>query len=160
MNHRLSHFVSATLCGAALFSGVPALAQSTAVPPPRPPANTRPYSLDHPSYILPATPNAAIPAPILPNPASPGQPALLPGTEQDLLLRDQDRFRRNAEADDRRRAQRQAGASAFVTDYGKYGLSPPPPGTMWVREGQDAVLVDQKTGAVTLRRSGVFASSP
>jgi Ni/Co efflux regulator RcnB len=36
----------------------------------------------------------------------------------------------------------------FLLDFMLYGLSPPPPGYVWVREGSDALLVDRYTGEV------------
>jgi Ni/Co efflux regulator RcnB len=39
-------------------------------------------------------------------------------------------------------------ATYFLTDYALYGLEPPPPGYVWIREGSDAVLVDRYTGEV------------
>lgn len=39
-------------------------------------------------------------------------------------------------------------ATYFLTDYALYGLAPPPPGYVWIREGSDAVLVDRYTGEV------------
>lgn len=39
-------------------------------------------------------------------------------------------------------------APFFLTDFITYGLTPPPPGFVWVRDGSDAVLVDQSSGEV------------
>ena len=39
-------------------------------------------------------------------------------------------------------------ADYFLTSYWLYGLEPPPPGYVWVRDGSDAVLVDRYTGEV------------
>jgi Ni/Co efflux regulator RcnB len=36
----------------------------------------------------------------------------------------------------------------FLLDFMLYGLAPPPPGYVWVREGSDALLVDRYTGEV------------
>jgi Ni/Co efflux regulator RcnB len=47
-------------------------------------------------------------------------------------------------------------ASYFLMDYSLYGLAPPPPGYVWVRDGTDAVLVDQYTGEVVQVEYDVF----
>jgi Ni/Co efflux regulator RcnB len=39
-------------------------------------------------------------------------------------------------------------AEFFLTGYDAYGLEVPPDGYIWVRDGNDAVLVDQETGEV------------
>jgi Ni/Co efflux regulator RcnB len=39
-------------------------------------------------------------------------------------------------------------ADFFLTSYWLYGLDPPPPDYVWVRDGPDAVLVDRYTGEV------------
>lgn len=39
-------------------------------------------------------------------------------------------------------------ADFFLTSYWLYGLEPPPPDYVWVRDGPDAVLVDRYTGEV------------
>ena len=36
----------------------------------------------------------------------------------------------------------------WISDYYDYGLPDPPPGFIWVRDGDDALLVDQNTGEV------------
>jgi Ni/Co efflux regulator RcnB len=44
----------------------------------------------------------------------------------------------------------------FLTDYGLYGLEAPDDGYVWVRDGSDAVLVDQETGEVVEVEYDVF----
>jgi len=44
----------------------------------------------------------------------------------------------------------------WLYDYGDYGLPYPPPGTVWVRYGPDALLVDQYTGEIIEAYYGVF----
>ena len=44
----------------------------------------------------------------------------------------------------------------FLADFMTYGLAPPPPGFVWVRDGNDAVLVDQSTGEVVQVESDLF----
>jgi len=44
----------------------------------------------------------------------------------------------------------------FLMDYSLYGLEPPPPGYVWVRDGTDAVLVDRYTGEVVQVEYDVF----
>ena len=34
----------------------------------------------------------------------------------------------------------------WLNDYNDFGLVPPPPGTVWVRDGNDALLIDQQSG--------------
>jgi Ni/Co efflux regulator RcnB len=36
----------------------------------------------------------------------------------------------------------------WINDYSDYGLSDPPDGTVWVRYGDDAVLIDQDSGEI------------
>lgn len=36
----------------------------------------------------------------------------------------------------------------WISDYEDYGLQDPPPGTVWVRYGDDALLIDQYTGEI------------
>jgi Ni/Co efflux regulator RcnB len=36
----------------------------------------------------------------------------------------------------------------WIGDYVDYGLMPPPPGTVWVRDGSDALLIDQGDGEI------------
>lgn len=47
-------------------------------------------------------------------------------------------------------------ADFFLSDYFSYGLTPPPPGYVWVRDGSDAVLVDRYTGEVVQVEYDVF----
>lgn len=47
-------------------------------------------------------------------------------------------------------------ADYFLADYFSYGLTPPPPGYVWVRDGSDAVLVDRYTGEVVQVAYDVF----
>lgn len=47
-------------------------------------------------------------------------------------------------------------APTFYLDWGDYDLPPPPVGCEWVREGDDAVLVDIWTGQVLSVEYGVF----
>ncbi|HEX3942746.1 MAG TPA: RcnB family protein [Rhizomicrobium sp.] len=44
----------------------------------------------------------------------------------------------------------------FLTDFTAYGLAPPPPGYIWIREGSDAVLVDRYTGEVIQVEYDIF----
>ena|SRR5256885_596973 len=44
----------------------------------------------------------------------------------------------------------------FLLDFALYGLAPPPPGYVWIREGSDAVLVDRYTGEVVQVAYDVF----
>jgi Ni/Co efflux regulator RcnB len=36
----------------------------------------------------------------------------------------------------------------WLDDYSDFGLAPPPPGTVWVRDGYDALLIDQYSGEI------------
>lgn len=36
----------------------------------------------------------------------------------------------------------------WITDYGQFGLVIPPPGFVWVRVGDDALLIDRETGLI------------
>jgi Ni/Co efflux regulator RcnB len=47
------------------------------------------------------------------------------------------------------------GATYFL-DFALYGLEAPPPGYVWVRDGNDAVLVDQSTGEVVQVEYDIF----
>jgi Ni/Co efflux regulator RcnB len=47
-------------------------------------------------------------------------------------------------------------ADFFLTSYWLYGLEAPPPGYVWVRDGDDAVLVDRYTGEVIEVEYDVF----
>src|SRR5665213_1895974 len=40
------------------------------------------------------------------------------------------------------------GSSYWINDFGYYGLMSPPPGTVWVRDNDDALLIDRYTGEV------------
>jgi Ni/Co efflux regulator RcnB len=44
----------------------------------------------------------------------------------------------------------------WIGDFSDYGLMPPPPGTIWVRDGADALLIDQDNGEVIQVEYGVF----
>jgi Ni/Co efflux regulator RcnB len=44
----------------------------------------------------------------------------------------------------------------WIADYVMYALFAPPPGLIWVRVGNDALLVDQNTGDVVQVQYGVF----
>jgi Ni/Co efflux regulator RcnB len=44
----------------------------------------------------------------------------------------------------------------WLLDYGLFALSPPPYGYVWVRDGDDALLIDQRTGAIVEVVYGVF----
>jgi Ni/Co efflux regulator RcnB len=44
----------------------------------------------------------------------------------------------------------------WIGDYYDYGLPPPPPGTIWVRDGSDALLIDQGDGEIIQVDYGVF----
>lgn len=44
----------------------------------------------------------------------------------------------------------------WLTDYDEYDLPPPPPGTVWVRYGSDALLIDRWTGEIITVEYGVF----
>jgi Ni/Co efflux regulator RcnB len=48
------------------------------------------------------------------------------------------------------------GASFWLGDYLTYGLVAPPDGYQWIREGDDAVLVDVDTGEIIRVDYGVF----
>jgi len=47
-------------------------------------------------------------------------------------------------------------AEFFLTSFDAYGLESPPDGYVWVRDGNDAVLVDQETGEVVEVEYDVF----
>ena len=119
------------------------------VPRPKPVQANPPYNIAHPAPSAPAT-NV---------PTAPANPALHPapfGTGADFRQRDDERFRQNVEANEREKARNTAQTRSFVQDFGRYGLSAPSPNTAWMREGSDAVLINQQTGEVIARRSGVF----
>ena len=47
-------------------------------------------------------------------------------------------------------------ADFFLTEFSSYGLEAPPYGYVWVRDGIDAVLVNQATGEVIQVQYGLF----
>jgi Ni/Co efflux regulator RcnB len=44
----------------------------------------------------------------------------------------------------------------WITDYWDYGLFDPPPGLIWVRVGDDALLIDEISGDIVQVDYGVF----
>lgn len=44
----------------------------------------------------------------------------------------------------------------WLSDYYDYGLTPPPPGTVWVRDGSDALLIDRDSGEIIQVAYSVF----
>lgn len=46
--------------------------------------------------------------------------------------------------------------SYWLTNFLAFGLMPPPPGTIWVRYGNDALLIDRFTGEIIQVRYDVF----
>jgi Ni/Co efflux regulator RcnB len=48
--------------------------------------------------------------------------------------------------------------SLVLTNYSTYALTAPPSGLTWIRVGNDALLVDRKTGEVVETDYGLFAS--
>jgi len=48
------------------------------------------------------------------------------------------------------------GSSYWINDWGYYDLMPPPPGTVWVRYGDDAVLIDRYSGEVIQVEYSIF----
>jgi Ni/Co efflux regulator RcnB len=44
----------------------------------------------------------------------------------------------------------------WLSDYDDFGLMPPPPGTVWVRDGGDALLIDQNSGEIIQVEYSVF----
>jgi Ni/Co efflux regulator RcnB len=44
----------------------------------------------------------------------------------------------------------------WLNDYFDYGLDEPPPGTVWVRDGGDAILIDRFSGEIIEVEYGVF----
>jgi Ni/Co efflux regulator RcnB len=44
----------------------------------------------------------------------------------------------------------------WLNDYMDFGLPPPPPGTVWVRDGSDALLIDRYSGEIIQVAYGVF----
>lgn len=47
-------------------------------------------------------------------------------------------------------------SSYWINDFGYYGLMAPPPGTVWIRDGDDAILIDRYTGEVIQVEYGLF----
>ena len=48
------------------------------------------------------------------------------------------------------------GSSYWLNDYYRYDLPPPPYGTVWVREGRDALLIDRDSGEIITVEYDVF----
>jgi Ni/Co efflux regulator RcnB len=48
------------------------------------------------------------------------------------------------------------GSSYWINDYGYYDLAEPPAGTVWVRYGDDALLIDRYSGEVIQVEYGIF----
>jgi Ni/Co efflux regulator RcnB len=46
--------------------------------------------------------------------------------------------------------------SYWLNDYMAYALAPPPYGAVWVRVGDDALLVDRVSGEIITVEYGVF----
>jgi Ni/Co efflux regulator RcnB len=44
----------------------------------------------------------------------------------------------------------------WIDNYSYFGLQFPPPGTVWIRDGNDALLIDRRTGEVIQVVYGVF----
>jgi len=44
----------------------------------------------------------------------------------------------------------------WINDFYDFGLAPPPPGTVWVRDGNDALLIDRYSGEIIQVDYGVF----
>ena len=44
----------------------------------------------------------------------------------------------------------------WLSDYNEFGLMPPPPGTVWVRDGDDALLIDRDSGEIIQVEYSVF----
>jgi Ni/Co efflux regulator RcnB len=44
----------------------------------------------------------------------------------------------------------------WLSDYYDFGLMPPPPGTVWVRDGDDALLIDRDSGEIIQVEYSVF----
>jgi Ni/Co efflux regulator RcnB len=47
-------------------------------------------------------------------------------------------------------------SSYWLNDFNSYALPPPPYGTVWVRKGRDALLIDRDTGEIISVRYAVF----
>jgi Ni/Co efflux regulator RcnB len=48
------------------------------------------------------------------------------------------------------------GQQYWLNDYSGYDLPPPPPGTVWVRNGNDALLIDRDSGEIVTVEYDVF----
>lgn len=48
------------------------------------------------------------------------------------------------------------GSNRQITRYGLYGLTTPPPGAVWVRNGRDALLVNRTSGEIIQAQYGTF----
>jgi Ni/Co efflux regulator RcnB len=48
------------------------------------------------------------------------------------------------------------GNNYWINDYSDFDLSDPPPGTVWVRYGDDALLIDRYSGEVIQVEYGIF----
>ncbi|HEY4942553.1 MAG TPA: RcnB family protein [Rhizomicrobium sp.] len=46
--------------------------------------------------------------------------------------------------------------SYWISDYNDFDLNDPPPGTVWVRYGDDALLIDEDSGEVIQVEYGIF----
>ena len=44
----------------------------------------------------------------------------------------------------------------WLNDYRDFGLMAPPPGTVWVRNGDDALLIDRYSGEIIQVAYGIF----
>jgi Ni/Co efflux regulator RcnB len=44
----------------------------------------------------------------------------------------------------------------WILDWGAFDLDDPPPGTVWVRVGDDALLIDEYTGEIIIVEYGIF----
>jgi Ni/Co efflux regulator RcnB len=47
-------------------------------------------------------------------------------------------------------------SSYWLDDFSDFGLMPPPPGTVWVRDGSDALLIDRYDGSIIQVAYDVF----
>ncbi|GAA0546713.1 Ni/Co efflux regulator RcnB [Rhizomicrobium palustre] len=141
--------IQTALILATVLSAAPSFAQMAgSVPKPTPPDTDRPFNMDHPRN-LPDTPTHQT------APYQVERPLNLP--HDPVTEQREERFRQDVRNDERDRAHQAAEQKReFITDFGRFGLSPPPPNAMWLREGSDAVLLDQKTGKVLAKRHAVF----
>jgi Ni/Co efflux regulator RcnB len=48
------------------------------------------------------------------------------------------------------------GGTVALTDFSTYQLTSPPAGTIWIRDGRDALLVDQSNGEVIQAQYSLF----